>query len=129
MSADPNKTMFNHGSLMGFYNTQMNFQMNVINKYGYEGVSSEDIKSLPIDNVSIAKYHMLALMEEVGELVKSDKRWKNFRNTHYDKDNKLEEISDCFITLLNICLYSGISSEELADAIVKKMMHNDERIK
>ena len=72
---------------------------------------------------------MLALMEETGELVKSDKRWKNYRNTHYDKSNKLEELSDCFITLFNIAMYSGISSEELELALTKKMDENIERIR
>lgn len=128
MPEKPNLTMLNNGSLRSFYNIQKHFQEKVIKKYGYDGVSSEDLQMLPVDNVQAAKYHMLALMEEVGELVKSDKRWKNFRNTHYDKDNKLEEISDCFITLLNVCLYSGISDEELIDAIFKKMMHNNERV-
>ena len=108
-----------------FFNNQVNFQKEVNEKFGY-GVK---VESIPEDNVEIAKYHMLALMEETGELVKSDKRWKNYRNTHYDKDNKLEELSDCFITLFNVAMYSGISAEELELALTKKMDENAERIR
>ena len=108
-----------------FFNDQVAFQKEVNKKYGY-GVKVENI---PEDNVDVAKYHMLALMEETGELVKSDKRWKNYRNTHYDKSNKLEELSDCFITLFNVAMYSGISAEELELALIKKMDENIKRIR
>lgn len=108
-----------------FFNDQINFQKELVNRIGY-GVNVEEI---PEDNVEIAKYHMLALMEETGELVKSDKRWKNYRNTHFDKDNKLEELSDCFITLFNVAMYSGISAEELELALTKKMDENVKRIR
>lgn len=112
-------------SFVYFFNNQVNFQKEVNEKIGY----GTKVKNIPEDNVEIAKYHMLALMEETGELVKSDKRWKNYRNTHYDKDNKLEELSDCFITLFNVAMYSGISAEELELALTKKMDENAERIR
>ena len=111
-------------SFVDFFNDQVNFQKEVNEKFGY-GVK---VESIPEDNVEIAKYHMLALMEETGELVKSDKRWNNYRNTHYDKDNKLEELSDCLITLFNVAMYSGISAEELELALTKKMDENAKRI-
>lgn len=107
-----------------FFNDQVDFQKKLINNIGY-GV---EIKKIPEDNVELSKYHMLALMEETGELVKSDKRWKNYRNTYFDKDNKLEELSDCFITLFNIAMYSGISAEELELALNKKIAGNMKRI-
>ena len=108
-----------------FFNDQVAFQKEVNEKFGYNA----KVESIPEDNIEIAKYHMLALMEETGELVKSDKRWKNYRNTHYDKSNKLEELSDCFITLFNVAMYSGISAEELELALTKKMDENIERIR
>lgn len=111
-------------SFEDFFNDQVDFQKKLINNIGY-GV---EIKKIPEDNVELSKYHMLALMEETGELVKSDKRWKNYRNTHFDKDNKLEELSDCFITLFNIAMYSGISAEELELALDKKIAENMKRI-
>ena len=83
---------------------------------------------LPQDNINWASYHMLALMEEVGELLKSDKRWKTHRNEHYDKDNKLEELADCYITLMNIAIFSGITKEEFHDAIEIKMDKNFEKL-
>ena len=107
------------------YDEQVKFQKEVVKKYGY----NVDVKNIPEDNIEVAKYHMLALLEEVGELVKSDKRWKNYRNTHYDKSNKLEELSDCFITLFNVAMYSGISAEELELALTKKMDENIKRIR
>ena len=112
-------------SFADFFNDQIAFQKEVNEKFGYNA----KVENIPEDNVEIAKYHMLALMEETGELVKSDKRWKNYRNTHYDKSNKLEELSDCFITLFNIAMYSGISAEELELALTKKMDENVERIR
>lgn len=112
-------------SFADFFNEQVVFQKEVNERFGY-GVKIENI---PEDNVEVAKYHILALMEETGELVKSDKRWKNYRNTHYDKSNKLEELSDCFITLFNVAMYSGISAEELELALIKKMDENTKRIR
>lgn len=112
-------------SFVYFFNNQVNFQKELVNRIGY-GINVEEI---PEDNVELCKYHMLALMEEVGELVKSDKRWKNYRNIHFDKDNKLEELSDCFITLFNVAMYSGISAEELELALTKKMDENVKRIR
>lgn len=108
-----------------FFNDQINFQKELVNRIGY----SVNVEEIPEDNVELCKYHMLALMEETGELVKSDKRWKNYRNTHFDKDNKLKELSDCFITLFNVAMYSGISAEELELALTKKMDENVKRIR
>lgn len=108
-----------------FYNRQLDFQKKICSNIGY---GDAKISTLPDDNVEIAKYHLLALTEEVGELVKSDKRWKNYRNNHYDKDNKLEELSDCFITLFNIAIYSDISANELKEALTNKMNKNFARI-
>lgn len=107
------------------YDEQVKFQKEVAKKYGY----NVDVKNIPEDNIEVAKYHMLALLEEAGELVKSDKRWKNYRNTYYDKQNKLEELSDCIITLLNVAMFSGISGKELAEALETKMNENYNRIR
>ena len=107
------------------YDEQVKFQKEVVKKYGY----NVDVKNIPEDNIEVAKYHMLALLEEAGELVKSDKRWKNYRNTYYDKQNKLEELSDCIITLFNVAMFSGISGKEFAEALETKMNENYNRIR
>lgn len=112
-------------SFADFFNDQVAFQKEVNKKFGY----NVKVENIPEDNVDVVKYHMLALMEETGELLKSDKRWKNYRNTHYDKSNKLEELSDCFITLFNVAMYSGISAEELELALTKKIDENVKRIR
>ena len=114
-----------NNSFVDLYYQQIKFQQEVIKNIGYNA----DVKQIPEDNIKIAKYHMLAMMEEVGELVKSDKRWKNYRNKHFDKENKLEELSDCFITLFNIAMFSGISAQELEDALVAKIERNKKRIR
>lgn len=112
--------------IKNFYKDQILFQNEVIKRFGYKELNKDD--KLPIDNVSVSSYHLLALAEEVGELIKSDKRWKNFRNTHFDKQNKLEEIADCFIVLMNVCIFSGISADEFEESIMKKIKENFERI-
>lgn len=108
------------------YNLQLGFQKEVCNKAKYKQEISVD--KLPLDNVELFQFHCLALLEEIGELVKSDKRWKNFRNKNYDKANKTEEIADCFIVLMNICIYSGITSDEMVSTLVDKMLDNFDRL-
>ena len=119
------KTNGKNKTLEECYDEQVKFQKEVAKKYGY----NVDVKNIPEDNIEVAKYHMLALLEEAGELVKSDKRWKNYRNTYYDKQNKLDELSDCIITLFNVAMFSGISGKELAEALETKMNENYNRIR
>lgn len=71
---------------------------------------------------------ILGLLGEAGEVLQADQRWKrNGRNQHYDRSEKVEEIADCFIFLLNVCIYSGISSFELMNAVKDKIEKNKER--
>jgi NTP pyrophosphatase (non-canonical NTP hydrolase) len=117
--------MKNGKSLSELYDMQKSFQLVLNMIYNY----STRINTIPEDNVQLSQYHMLLLFEEAGELVKSDKRWKNYRNDFFDKDNKLEEISDCIITLFNIAMFSGFTGQELEQAIEEKIRENFERIK
>ena len=83
---------------------------------------------VPVDDPEMLAHHMLGLVTELGEVAQADKRWKkNKRNDHYDKNNKLEEIADVLIFLLNICLYSNITPEELLEAAENKIKINTER--
>lgn len=125
--ADSNKFVIDI-AMKSLYYQQKDFQKKVIENIGYYEGSSEDLQELPVDNIEACKYHMLALLEEAGELVKSDKRWKNYRNKKYDKVNKLEELADCFITLTNIALFSGITYDELTKAIFDKIDKNNKRL-
>lgn len=76
---------------------------------------------LPFDAPSLSSYHIQQLVSEIGEVLESDKRWKNFRNDKYDKDAKAEELADCFIVLMNICMFSDLSGEDMEKAIIDKM--------
>lgn len=84
--------------------------------------------TIPRDDPEMLAHHLLGLVTEVGEVAQADKRWKkNKRNGHYDYNEKLEEIADCFIFLLNICIYSNISPDELKIAVAKKIDKNRSR--
>lgn len=76
---------------------------------------------LPVDSTMLASYHIQQLVSEIGEVLDADKRWKNFRNEKYDKDAKAEELADCFIVLMNICMFSGLSGEDMEQAILSKI--------
>ena len=113
--------------LLEYYCAQCAFQKQVIKAFGYN--AEVDPEQLPLDVPELSSYHLLSLLEELGELVKSDKRWKNYRNTHFDKENKLEELADCFIVLMNVAIFSGIMPHEFEAAIFNKMAENMKRIK
>ena len=83
---------------------------------------------LPIDDSKRFHYHVTALMEEVGEVLKADKRWKTHRNETYDRGEKLEEFADLFITVLNIGIYSGFYYEEVISAVKNKISKNNDRL-
>lgn len=82
---------------------------------------NENAVEVPFDNVKISSYHIQQLISEIGEVLSADKRWKNFRNEKYDKENKLEEIADCFIVLMNIAMFSGISYDMLIEKLNEKV--------
>lgn len=103
------------------YDLQKRFQLDECKEY-------TDVKDLPIDNSEMFKYHALFLIEEIGEMIKTDKRWKHFRNQKYDRDDKLSELADCFICLMNVCLFSGYNAEEVQQAIIQKIFKNYRRM-
>ena len=82
---------------------------------------NENAVEVPFDDVKISSYHIQQLISEIGEVLSADKRWKNFRNEKYDKENKLEEIADCFIVLMNIAMFSGISYDMLIEKLNEKV--------
>lgn len=99
------------------YEKQLQFQKMLGNK-------------VPVDNPSAMAKHLFGLLGEVGEVSQADQRWKtNGRNTHYDRVNKLEEIADCFIYLLNVCIYSDFTDYDLLDAVKEKQDKNIKRYK
>ena len=76
---------------------------------------------LPMDSVSLSSYHIQQLVSEVGEVLTADKRWKSHRQDNYSSSEKLEEIADCFIVMMNIAMFSGFDGEDVTKAIVDKL--------
>lgn len=83
----------------------------------------------PGDNLTQFSYHVQAMVEELGEVMKADKRWKTHRNTRYEPEEKLDEIADVFITAMNIAIHSGFSAGEIEAAIEHKINENYGRLK
>lgn len=82
------------------------------------------LQELPVDSPQWYSYHMLAMLEELGEVLKADKRWKTHRNHRFVPDEKLEEVADIFITIMNICIFSDIEHDKLVQAVDRKMSEN-----
>lgn len=118
----------NEMTLVDLFTQQMFNQEVMIDKGMYEGYKLESTSSVPVDDVHLASYHIQHLISEVGEVLDADKRWKNFRNEKYDKQNKAEEIADCFIVLMNVAMYSDINAYELQDVIKAKLDKVSSRI-
>lgn len=104
------------------FDLQVAFQEKVIAQSG------EGVQALPHDSSKWFEYHCLAMMEEMGEVLKADKRWKTHRNVKFDIDEKLDELADVYITLMNICIHSNISMQELIEATDKKIKRNFRRL-
>lgn len=86
------------------------------------------VAGLPVDKPILSSYHIQQLVSEIGEVLDADKRWKNFRNEKYDKNAKAEELADCFIVLMNICMFSGLSGKDMEQAIISKIDEVSARI-
>lgn len=110
------------------FNMQMKNQKQMFDKGMYEGFASVNSNDLPSDDICLMSYHVMQLMSEIGELLDSDKRWKNFRNEKFEKDEKLKELADCFIVLMNVTMFSGFSAGEIVQAIADKIVEVKHRI-
>ena len=114
------KKMSGNIKFSDLFDKQKNFQTCLLyNKFNGTKVG-EDIEWF--------KYHCLAMVEEMGEVMKSDKRWKTHRNERFVPDEKLDEIADVFITAMNIAMFSGFSAEDVSNAIFTKINKNTERL-
>ena len=115
-------------SLCTLFKKQVENQNTMLKSGLYDAFKNNGTSYLPCDDPKLMSYHVQQLMSEIGEILESDKRWKNFRNTKYDRNNKLEEIADCFIVLLNIAIFSGFTEKELQNAIYDKIEKIKERL-
>ena len=114
-------------SLEELFEVQGENQRKMFKNGMYDGFVSPEVSDeitlsgLPVDSPALSSYHIQHLMSEIGEVLDADKRWKNFRNEKYDKDAKVDELADCFIVLMNICMFSGLSGEDMEQAISSKI--------
>lgn len=121
--------MMNKIAFQDLFESQISFQNVLIEKGLYERFKSNETTNAPIDDISLASYHIQQLVSEIGEILNADKRWKSHRNDRYDKQEKLEEIADCFIVLMNVAMFSGFDGDTIAEAIKSKLDKNIERLK
>lgn len=112
------------------YYSQVGFQRELVNKGKYVGFTDRVLQTLPDDDPKLFSYHMQQMMSELGEVLAADKRWKNYRNetTPEMLEHKKEELADCFIVLMNLCIFSGLSSGEVLGAVASKINENYMRI-
>ena len=122
------KTKTNPITLESLFNQQMMNQTKMLQNGMYDNFKNESTISIPVDDVKLMSYHIQQLMSEVGEVLSADKRWKNFRNEKHDESEKLEEIADCFIVLMNIAMFSGFDGSQLSETIKDKINKVSERI-
>ena len=121
-------------SLVELFERQGEIQREMHKEGMYAGFVSSELSDeitmtgLPIDSPTLSSYHVQHLMSEIGEVLDADKRWKNFRNEKYDKVAKVDELADCFIVLMNICMYSDINAGELELAIMDKQNTVKDRV-
>jgi NTP pyrophosphatase (non-canonical NTP hydrolase) len=107
----------------------MSGKMNLFNIVYHDQVQYQTKveKVQPNDDPAKFQYHVTGLQEEIGEVLKADKRWKTHRNTTFIPDEKLDEIADCFISVLNINMWSGFTGDELLTAVYNKIIENNAR--
>ena len=108
--------------LQRLYNMQVEFQNKILERQS--GENGKPTIALPQDDVAWFSYHIQAIVEELGEVMKADKRWKTHRNDRFEFDEKVDEIVDVFITAMNIAIFSGISGDQLVNEIVAKIQEN-----
>lgn len=113
-------------SFIELYNKQIDFQQRILDEKVKEGKPSF---ALPQDDIDWFTYHMRAMVEELGEVTKADKRWKTHRNENFNQEEKVDELADVFITVMNLAIYSGLSGQDMYNAIEEKIEENNERIK
>lgn len=109
-----------NGNMKDLYAAQVAFQRLV------ESVAGDF--PVPFDDPIKFQYHMTAMQEEMGEVLKADKRWKTHRNETFIPDEKLDEVSDMFICLFNVSIWSGYDYETIMGAVANKININNERL-
>lgn len=115
-------------NFLEIFQNQMAIQDYLLKSNGYKDLIKDNSITVPFDCPELFAHHTLWLFSELGEVLQADKRWKSSRNNEYNKENKLEEIADCFIILMNVCLFSGFDYEIIGKAIVEKQIKVIDRL-
>ena len=112
------------------YSQQADFQQELLKKGIYDSFTDKPKEDLPCDDIKLFSYHLQQMISELGEVLSSDKRWKSYRNDTSPEmiEHKKEELADCFIVMMNICLFSGLSSKDILGAVAAKINQNWIRI-
>lgn len=108
-------------TLKELFDIQAGNQREMLKKGVYGCVGGPIDLELPVDSSALCSYHVQQLMSEVGEVLTADKRWKSHRQDNYNPQEKLEEIADCFIVMMNIAMFSGFDGEDVTKAIEDKL--------
>ena len=113
------------------YYSQINFQQELMNKGKYDAFTDKQDAKLPSDDIHLFSYHMQQMMSELGEVLAADKRWKSYRNETTEEmlEHKKEELADCMIVLMNLCIFSGLSADEVLGVVARKINENFIRIR
>lgn len=82
-------------------------------------------QKLPTDSRLDFRDQICLMTEELGELAKTDKRWRKERTS--PSGDKLDEIADVFIVAMNLAMYSGFTYNDIVEAISDKLRRNEER--
>ncbi len=119
-------------NFIDLYNKQIKFQQSILERKaeGDNSLShlSDEKTILPKDDIDWFTYHMRAMVEELGEVTKADKRWKTHRNENFNQAEKVDELADVFITAMNLAIYSGLSGQDVYNAIDRKIAENIKRL-
>lgn len=115
-------------TFQNLFESQVLFQNTLIEKGLYKQFKNTETIKAPADDVGLTSYHIQQLISEIGEILNADKRWKSHRNDRYDEQEKLEEIADCFLVLMNIAMFSGFDGNAIAESIKSKLEKNIKRI-
>lgn len=83
---------------------------------------------LPCDDIHWFSITIPLLIEEIGEVLKEDKRWKAFRNVKFDPQAKKDELVDVFIVMLNLLIFSDVNIEEFLAKVNAKIDVNTKRL-
>lgn len=76
--------------------------------------------NLPEHKPELVRYFALGLMSEVGEVLQADKTWKPFNVGVCNGENVKEELADCYLFLMNLCLAEGFTAEQMIEMIRNK---------